>query len=252
MSKIKSDKSLDVTKAMTKPEIDSIVSTNNVPVSTDESSLGTALKVTSVDNIITSIRVTINNETFNFLDTIKAQSKLLPNDHKHKITNFDRSFNFYLTYINMKYYILAIKYVDTNKVVKISYFLNGVIDKSIIDTLLSDNTVSRVHGNTEFLIDNSNVVYSKQTLMTKPIGKPKVTFMPGENPNIGVIDLETFKDTDDKMKVYAIGFKTNLAVAPVIYYLTDDLTPNENSLFSLSSVSFISSPFRILHDHSPT
>lgn len=173
------DKSLDVTKAMTKTEIESIASTCDVPVSTDESSLGAALKVTFVDNIITSIYVTVKNESFNFLDRIKAQSKLLPRGHKYKITKFDSSFKFYLTYINTKYYVLGIKYVDTNKVVKISYFLNGVVDKSITDTLLSDNTVSRVYGNTEFLIDNSNVVYSKQALMIRPISKPKLTFMPG-------------------------------------------------------------------------
>lgn len=39
--------------------------------------------------------------------------------------------------------------------------------------------------------------------------------------------METFKDTDDKIKVYAAGFKTNLSDVPVIYYLTGDLTPND-------------------------
>ena len=221
------DKNFDVTNNMTKPEIDVISNTSNIPVSTDESSLGTTLKVTFVDNIITYIYVSVANETFNFLDIIKAQSKLLPNGHRDKITNFDSSYKFYLTYINTKYYVLAIKYVDTNKVIKISYFLNGVVDKSITDILLSDNTVSRVYGNTEFLIDNSNVVYSKQDLMIRPISKGKLIYMPGDNPNIGVIDLETFRDTDYKVKVYAAGFKTNLLDAPVIYYLTDDITPND-------------------------
>ena len=221
------DKTLGVTKAMTKTEIDRISDTSNIPVSTDESSLGTVLKVTFVDNIITSIYVTMGNESFNFLDRIKAQSKLLPNGHKDKITHFDSSFKFYLTYINTKYYVLAIKYVDSNKVIKISYFLNGVLDKSITDTLLSDNTVSRVYGNTEFWIDNSKVVYSKQAIMIRPISKDKVVYMPVDNPNIGVIYLDTFRDIDDKVKVYAAGFKTNLSDAPVIYYLTDDLTPND-------------------------
>lgn len=39
--------------------------------------------------------------------------------------------------------------------------------------------------------------------------------------------METFRDIGDKVKVYAAGFKTNLSDAPVIYYLTDDLTPND-------------------------
>ena len=63
----------------------------------------------------------------------------------------------------------------------------------LADTLLSDNTVSRVIGNSEFLIDNSKVVYSKQALNLRAIDKPKATYIPGEDPNIGVIDLETFK-----------------------------------------------------------
>lgn len=174
---------------MTKTEIETISNTSNIPVSTDESSLGTNLKITFVDNLITCIYVTMGNETFNFLDRIKAQSKLLPNGHKDKITHFDSSFKFYLTYINTKYYVLAIKYVDNNKVIKISYFLNGVVDKSITDTLLSNNTVYRVYGNTEFLIDNSNVVYSKQAIMIRPISKGKLIYMPVDNPNIGVIDF---------------------------------------------------------------
>lgn len=201
------DKTLDVINNMTKTEMETISDTSNMPVSTDESSLGTNLKITFVDNLITCIYVTMGNETFNFLDRIKAQSKLLPNGHKYKITNFDSSFKFYLIYVNTKYYILAIKYVDNNKVVKISYFLNGVLYKSIIDTLLSDNTVSRVQGNTEFFIENSIVVYSKQAVMIRPISKPKLTFLPRDNPNIGVIDLETFKDSDDTSKVFAVGFK---------------------------------------------
>lgn len=227
LSDFRLDKSDVVIDNMTKRDIDTISSTSNIPVSTNESSLGTPLKVTFVDNLITSISVTRGGESFNLLDKIKAQSKLLPNNHKDKITTFDSSFKFYLTNINMKYYVLAIKYVDSNKVIKISYFLNGVVDKSVTDTLLSCNTVSRVHGNTEFLIDNGNVVYSKKDLMLRPVGKPKVTYMPGENPNIGVIDLETFKDIDDKVKVYAAGFMTNLVDRPTIYYLKNDLTSHD-------------------------
>ena len=90
------------------------------------------------------------------------------------------------------------------------------MDKAVTDTLLSSNVVSRTYGNMEFLIDNNNVVYSKQALMIRPISKSKFAYLPGETPNIGVIDLETFKDIDDKTKVYAARFKTNLVDAPTI------------------------------------
>jgi DNA polymerase type B, organellar and viral len=85
-------------------------------------------------------------------------------------------------------------------------------------------------GNSEFLIDNSEVVYSKQTLNIKVIDKPKVTYTAGENPNIGVIDLETFTDTDDINKVYAAGFRTNLVKEPIMYYLNGDITPTRLTL----------------------
>lgn len=135
------DKRSIINDKMTKKEVDTITSTYNVPVSLNESSLGSPLKVEFVDNMITYIYVTINNETFNFLDKIKNQAKFLPSNHTDKISSFDSSFKFYLSYINTKYYVLAVKFTDNNKVIKISYFLNGVLDKFVTDTLLSDNIV---------------------------------------------------------------------------------------------------------------
>lgn len=217
------DKSSRVNDNMTNKEVYSITSTTNLPVSISESSLGTPLKVDFLDNLITFIYVTINNETFNFLNNIKSQAKFLPSKHKDNISSFDSSFKFYLLYINAKYYVLAVKFIDNNKVIKISYFLNGVVDKFVTYTLLPDNIVSRMYGNIEFLVDNSNVIYSKHALAIKAIDKPKVTHIPGEDSNIGVIYLETFKYVDDNVKVYAAGFKTNLVKDPVMYYLEHGL-----------------------------
>lgn len=90
------DKSSIVNDNMTNREINLIASTTNVPVSMNESSLGTSLKVDFFDNSISYIYVTINNETFNFLDRIKNQAKFLPYNHKDNVTYFDSSFKFYL------------------------------------------------------------------------------------------------------------------------------------------------------------
>lgn len=68
-------------------------------------------------------------------------------------------------------------------------------------------------------------MYYRQTLNFRAIDKPKVTYIPSEDPNIGVIDLETFTDTDDINKVYAAGFRTNLVTEPIMYYLETDITP---------------------------
>ena len=101
------------------------------------------------------------------------------------------------------------------------------MDKYVIDTLLPNNIVSRLHGNTKFLLHMDKVIYSKHDLYIKPIDKPKVLHISGENSNIGVIDIETFKDIDNIVKVYALGFKTNLAIDPVMYYLKKDMAPRD-------------------------
>ena len=142
------------------------------------------------------------------MDRIKFQSKLLPNGHKDKITNFDSSFKFPLTYINTKHYVLALKFVDSNKVIKISYFLNSVVDIFVTDTLLSGNIVSRAYGNTVFLIENSNVVYSKQALRFRPISKPKITCLPGTKCH-----KESFIDTNKSIE-NLFGFYYCSVVSP--------------------------------------
>lgn len=226
-SYIKSEQMKGSDSFVKRTDVDTITTTKSVPVSLNEDSLGTPLKVEFTNNIITNIQVTHNNVTFNFLDKIKTQAKFLPTKHKDKITEFDSSFKFYFLFINTKYYVLATKFTDNNKVIKITYFLDGTMSNRVVDTLLLNNTVSRLHGNTEFLLDNNNVVYSKHDLYIKAIEKPKVLHIPGEDSNIGVIDLETFKDNDDKIKVYALGFKTNLAKDPVMYYFDNTLTPRD-------------------------
>ena len=59
------DRNTIVKNSITDREVDTIITTTNIPISTDQSSLSTPLKITFVDNTITSIYVTINNETFN-------------------------------------------------------------------------------------------------------------------------------------------------------------------------------------------
>lgn len=175
---------------ITNRDAETITSTRNIPVSLNESSLDTPLKVDFVDILITYIYVTHNNETFNFLDRIKKQASFVPKYHKDVITSFDSSYKFHLLYINTDYYVLATKFIDNNKVIKRSYLLNGVLYTYITDTLLPNNIVSRLHGNTEFLLENGNVVYSKQALFIKPIPKLKVMHIAGEDSNIDVIDLK--------------------------------------------------------------
>lgn len=226
LTEFKLDKA-SIKDIVTRKEVESISTTSNVPVSLNEGSLGYPLKVDVSDNLITYIYITIKNETSNFLENIRYQAKFLSANHKDKIIEFDSSFKFYLLFINTKYYVLAVKYIENNKILKITYFLNGVVDRIITDTLLPDNIVSRVHGNTEFLIENNNAVYSKHFMALKPLPTGKIVHIAGENFNIGVIDLETFKEDDGQIKVYALEFKTNLVKEPVMYYLENGVTSKE-------------------------
>ena len=54
-----------------------------------------------------------------------------------------------------------------------------------------------------------------------------------ENPNIGVIDSETFLGKDNIQKIYAIGFKTNLDPKPVIYYIDKDNLDTSKLILSM-------------------
>ena len=61
----------------------------------------------------------------------------------------------------------------------------------------------------------------KQNIIpAKAIEKPrKMSTLFINNPNIGVIDTETFLSMDGTQKIYALGFKTNLAKDPIVYYI---------------------------------
>ena len=54
-----------------------------------------------------------------------------------------------------------------------------------------------------------------------------------ENSNIGVIDIETFKNKDGCLRVYALGFKTNLDDKPIIYYINPNKLHYHFIVFSL-------------------
>jgi hypothetical protein len=61
-----------------------------------------------------------------------------------------------------------------------------------------------------------------------PIDKPKSTNLSFiSNPNIGVIDTETYTARYDINKIYALGFRTVLSNEPVMYYIGDDLNSDK-------------------------
>jgi hypothetical protein len=133
--------------------------------------------------------------------------------HVDNITSFDSSFKFYLIR-DVNNYVLAVNHINDKCIEKIRYSLNGVVINHVIDSLFNDNIIRKV-GEKEIYLDYSNkVLFTKKKIKFKSIIKPLIKSSPVENPNIWVIDIETFLAKDGIQKVYAIGFKTNLNPNP--------------------------------------
>ena len=77
---------------------------------------------------------------------------------------------------------------------------------------------------------NNEVLTVTQNIKLNAINKPKNVFNVSwiSNPNIGVIDTETYTCSDSSKKIFTLGFKTNLKEEPIIYYINDkDLDSNK-------------------------
>jgi hypothetical protein len=213
--KLSSDLLLDKLPYLTKSDILETKRDLNIPVSTN---LGNSLDVVVKDGFIIDIPITINNKKINFIDCIKEKSKVLKIHHKDNITSFDSSFKFYLLKDSSDY-VLAIKSITNISIQKIRFSLNGVVVNHIIDNI-SDDIIHRNVNNKVITIKDDKVILTNQNINFKPIYKPKSvksSFI--SNPNIGVIDAETYKGNDNITKIYAIGFRTNLDDKPVTYYI---------------------------------
>ena len=204
----------------------------NIPVSINSDSLGKPLDIQIVNNVITDIVLIYKNKRINFMDVIKDKAKFLAKSHKDNITIFDSNYKFYLIK-DIRYFILGVRIIDSFTIEKIRYSLDGVIINRVIDSL-NNNFIIRKTGGKEIIINNNNVIdFIKQDISLKPIPKPSFKSNPIPNPNIGVIDTETYLDNDNTNKIYALGFKTNLDDKPVIYYLNEQNLNSDDIILSL-------------------
>lgn len=103
---------------------------------------------------------------------------------------------------------------------KIRLNMAGNIIEDITDTVLLDGRIKRVSGKNVIIIKDGKIVEAYKDYNLAPIrlsGK-ETTSRNTENPNIGVIDFETFEYEDHVYKVYAAGFKTYLDNNVTTYY----------------------------------
>lgn len=153
----------------------------------------------------------------NFLDVIKNSAKLIRAKHKDNIVNFYEGFKFYLL-IDKTDFVLAVKILGANSISKIKYSLNGVVFSSVSDVAV-DDIVLRSSGEKQHVIRNGNIVSLTKNIKLKALEKPTMKRLLVEYGNIGVIDIETYKATDQTYKVYAVGYKTNLWDRAVAHYI---------------------------------
>ncbi len=206
------------------PRLDS----HSIPISVDKYSLGIPLTTYSnSENNIYRIDYKVKGVTYNLMDYILDKNKHLKSNHVDKLLVFSSDYTFHLISTTTTSYILGVLKIYELEYKKVRFSLSGVVLNSITDTLTKDNVILRRDGNTVFYIKNNTIFYSKQELNLIPLIKPSLYTKTIENPNIGVIDCETYQDNIGNYKVYSIGFKTNLAKEPVIYYV--DSVDNINS-----------------------
>jgi hypothetical protein len=224
--------SLDKSNHISSTDIISTKRKLNIPVSVSEDSLGKPLGIIVENNKIIDLILILNNKRINFLDVIRNKAKFIRAKHSDNITDFDGSFKFYLLK-DVNYYILAVKYIEESSLEKIRYSLDGVVINRVIDRKDNNNLVVRKSGEKEIMLANNKVLMTKQNIKLKCIEKPNSNVLFIGNPNIGVIDTETFLSKDNKYKIYALGFKTNLVDSPIIYYINEDHLDSDNVVLSM-------------------
>lgn len=137
-----------------------------------------------------------------------------------KLSCLSTNFKFYMVILNGIHYILGVNYLTRNSVRKIRLNMGGNILEDVVDTVLEDGSIHRVSSKNIIIIKHGKVVKAFKDYNLSPVrlsGKQMISES-SENPNIGVIDFETFQYEDNTYRVYAAGFKTYLDKNTTTYY----------------------------------
>jgi len=199
-----------------------------IPMSINENSLGLPLRFTTdKDNNIAGIYLPDNG--VNFLDVINENSRFLSRGSKS--TTFDSAYKFYL--INQaRKHVLGVKDTGRGDIIKVSYSLDGILISKVIDTMVGDHVI-RKSGNNELILKDNIVKEYKQKINLKPVEKVYIKPLMTENPNIGVIDCETYTGNGGINKIYALGFLTNLSDKSQIYYIDKETLDSDKIVLDL-------------------
>ena len=173
----------------------------------------------------------INEERLNYIQLINKNITLSNKDFN--ITDSDKLF-IYETPNNKNKFIIISKQLDVNNFVRYIFdYATGLFVIEIKDSIFLDdknnNLFSRSIGNVTITVKDNKVLFYKLNVTLHPI-KKDFKINTERNINIGAFDLETFRDTDNLAKVYALGFYSYQDENPKLYYISDNPTLNSEEL----------------------
>lgn len=220
---------------------------NYFPLTTDNEILGKPIKDIKVkDGIVTNIPVKLEDRTFDLMEGIEFQNKMKSINKKDPVI-LDEKYKFYLRDGIKPGHILAVKEIDGQLFKKEVFTLGGVKVNSVVDKIESDKLVSRkIKDKRTIEIQDNEITYSEEIINLKPIKASDIfkkeleksrSFI--ENPNIGVIDLETYiESTTGKGRVYSAGLYSIHNEKPITFYIDKETMDNSKVIYDLFDEMF--------------
>lgn len=126
--------------------------------------------------------------------------------------------------------------LEDKKVQKSVYTLNGKLVDRVVDELNDNQVVNRTSGKNFIEIKNNKIIRKEKFINLPSIKQhktPKDLKLNSINPNIGVIDLETYKNIEDKPKVMAAGLFAYGDVNPITIYIDEKDMDSDNVIYKL-------------------
>lgn len=188
-----------------------------LPLTLNDFYYGTRLKHT-VDNkgIVQSVFI----EDTNLIDLFKTRLS----NKEFKGFSGDVIFYLYINDLGRKFVIVSRK-IDSCHTYKEVYNTNGTLIVKIDDYKINDVTFDRSIRNTTLTVKNSSIAKINITHTFNTFKDNYIAFKSIVNPNIGTLDLETYRHTrDGKSYVFCLGFKISKGEEKKFF-----LGKNENS-----------------------
>lgn len=209
---------------ITKSEYNSINKGLNLFGNYFDEYLGKPINIVQEDDGVLSVKFDLNNKTINLVDLFNTLSNKAKNPDIYHLTLNSKV---YINYFRTTPHIIVVNYVDTDTAIKRAFNSDGNLIKEIKDKLNSDGSIRRTYKNTIITINsNKELEYKAITTSIPAIRKNAYTsnkhYSGLPNPNIGVLDLETYEALDCISKTYSIGFYSSIDDEPNLFYINKD------------------------------